>query len=224
MPPEIKAVKFDDLKTIRPKQFAISWVAAHDQRAERRQDETRPLVTGRVLPPVDARESQRQERDVSRRRHGRRIIRLRQTHQPDNEHWHLVLPLAKPVPGHMWSEVWVQLLERINVVGDPQTKDPARIFYRPQHRPGMTPGFKQQHGAFLDPGDLSQFRSMHAFRSPKTVTRQKTYESRRVAEILDERWWTDPQDLSRFNGMTQTEIAQSLLVEFRELRKTLNLH
>jgi hypothetical protein len=45
-----------------------------------------------------------------------------------------------------------------------------------------------------------------------------------VAEILDERWWTDPQDLSRFNGMTQTQIAQSLLVEFRELRKSLNLY
>jgi hypothetical protein len=145
------------------------------------------------------------------------------SHTPDDPHWHLVLPLANPVPGHLWSDVWVRLLERINVVGDPQTKDAARIFYRPQHQPGVTPGFLSQRGELLDAGDLSVFRSARP-RIVSTGVRRERGDSRKVAEILDEAWWTEPQDLSRFDGLTQTEIAGELLVEFRALRESLSLY
>jgi hypothetical protein len=35
-----------------------------------------------------------------------------------------------------------------------------------------------------------------------------------------ESWWHEPQDLSRFAGMTEAEIATKLLGEFRDLRKS----
>ena len=236
----IKAVKFDDVKTIKPKQFAISWLGLESLLSS--SVENTDKTNRELWSPVEYYHlSTRGNRNVKNvtclvvdmdgesfdyaKLDGLEYLAYTTwSHQPGNEHWHLVLPLAKPVPGHMWSDVWIQLLERINVAGDPQTKDPARLFYRPQHRPGITPGFKRQHGAFLDPGDLSVFRSVKFGPSPRTATWREPHESRRVAEILDERWWNDPQDLSRFNGMTQTEIAQSLLTEFRELRKTLNLY
>jgi len=41
-------------------------------------------------------------------------------------------------------------------------------------------------------------------------------------EWLDEAWWNEPQDLSRFEGKTEPEIATMLLAEFRELRATLD--
>ena len=44
-------------------------------------------------------------------------------------HYHLVLPLAEKVPASLWRVVWQELHDRIGLVGDPQTKDPARIFY-----------------------------------------------------------------------------------------------
>jgi hypothetical protein len=240
MPTDIKAVKFDDLKTIQPKQFAISWLgleASLTHSIENTDKTKRDLWSPVEYYHLSTRGNRNVKNvtclvvdmdgesfDYAKLDGLEYLAYTTWSHEPGNEHWHLVLPLAKPVPGHIWSDVWVQLLERINVAGDPQTKDPARIFYRPQHRPGVVPGFKRQHGAFLDAGDFSTFRSVHSFRSPKTATSRGPHGSRRVAEILDERWWTDPQDLSRFNGMTQTEIAQSLLVEFRELRKSLNLH
>jgi hypothetical protein len=35
-----------------------------------------------------------------------------------------------------------------------------------------------------------------------------------------EGWWDETQDLSRFAGMSEAEIATALLREFRELRKS----
>lgn len=37
-------------------------------------------------------------------------------------------------------------------------------------------------------------------------------------EFLDESWWNEPQDLSRFEGKTEREVATMLLAEFREIR------
>jgi hypothetical protein len=42
-------------------------------------------------------------------------------------------------------------------------------------------------------------------------------------ELLDESWWNEPQDLSRFDGKTDAERAQMLLDEFQELRLILRL-
>jgi hypothetical protein len=140
------------------------------------------------------------------------------SHRPDKQHWHLVLPLKHPVPVSRWSEAWARLHERINVVGDPKTKDPARIFYLPQHAPGHTPESKSGTGEFLDPGigELFVPRPVIA-RSPRTVRGQ----SKPPKHYWDaEGWWDETQDLSRFAGMSEAEIATALLREFRELRKS----
>ena len=233
MPPEIKAVKFDDLKTIRPKQFAISWLGLKSLLtiSVPNADKTKRDLWSPVEYYHLTTRGNRNVKNVTclvvdmdgesfnyAKLDGLEYLAYTTwSHQPDNEHWHLVLPLAKPVPGHMWSEVWVQLLERINVVGDPQTKDPARIFYRPQHRPGMTPGFKQQHGAFLDPGDVSIFNGRRFYPSSRTAMSSSARH-----RYWDEAWWNEPQDLSRFNGMTSQQIAVKLRAEFADLRKTLS--
>ena len=145
------------------------------------------------------------------------------SHRPNDEHWHLVLPLKDPVPAHRWAEVWTRLHERINVVGDPATKDPARIFYLPQHPVGRFDwsSRKYGHGEFLDAGlgELFVPPRLHVARMPRTV------KSHNQAKYYwqDEAWWNEPQDLSRFAGMTQQQVAVALRSEFADLRKSLSL-
>jgi hypothetical protein len=234
MPTDIHAVKFDDLKTIHPRQFAISWLgleASLTHSVENADKTKRDLWSPVEYYHLSTRGNRNVKNvtclvvdmdgesfDYAKLDGLEYLAYTTWSHEPGNEHWHLVLPLAKPVPGHIWSDVWVQLLERINVVGDPQTKDPARIFYRPQHRPGVVPGFKRQHGVWLDPDLPEMF-----FVRPKRYTNPRTNQSVKKHYWQDEAWWNEPQDLSRFNGMTKQQIALSLRTEFAELRKTLNL-
>ena len=233
MPPDIKAVKFDDVKTIRPKQFAISWLgleALLTNSVENIDKTKRDLWSPVEYYHLTTRGNRNVKNvtclvvdmdgesfDYAKLDGLEYLAYTTWSHQPDDEHWHLVLPLAKPVPGHRWSEIWTQLHERINVVGDPQTKDPARIFYRPQHRPGITPGFKLQHGAFLEPNLEARFYPRPEFR--RNI---RTVQSSSTSDCFNEAWWNEPQDLSRFTGMTKTQIAASLLEEYEELRKTLS--
>ena len=131
-----------------------------------------------------------------------------------------MLPLKDPVPAHRWAEVWTRLHERINVVGDPATKDPARIFYLPQHPVGHFDwsSRKYGYGEFLDAelGELFIPPAVRAYPSPRAAeTRRSSNEHWRP-----ESWWNEPQDLSRFAGMTQAQIAAKLLDEFRGLRKS----
>jgi hypothetical protein len=232
MPTDIKAVKFDNVKTIQPKPFAISWLGLESLLTI--SEENTDKTNRDLWSPVEYYHlSTRGNRNVKNvtclvvdmdgesfdyaKLDGLEYLAYTTwSHQPGNEHWHLVLPLAKPVPGHLWSEVWVRLLEQINVVGDPQTKDPARIFYRPQHRPGIKPGFKRQHGAFLDPGDVSLFQPRKFYPSPRAA--QSSVRHR----YWDEAWWNEPQDLSRFSGMTSEQVAVKLRAEFADLRKQLS--
>jgi hypothetical protein len=234
MPTDIHAVKFDDLKTIHPRQFAISWLgleALLTHSVENADKTKRDLWSPVEYYHLSTRGNRNVKNvtclvvdmdgesfDYAKLDGLEYLAYTTWSHQPGDEHWHLVLPLAKPVPGHMWSDVWVQLLERINVVGDPQTKDPARIFYRPQHRPGVVPGFKRQHGARLD-ADLPETFFVPA----KRYSNPRTYQTKKKHYWQDEAWWNEPQDLTRFNGMTKQQIALSLRTEFAELRKTLNL-
>jgi hypothetical protein len=233
MPTDIKAVKFDDIKTIHPKQFAISWLgleALLTHSVENTDKTKRDLWSPVEYYHLSTRGNRNVKNvtclvvdmdgesfDYAKLDGLEYLAYTTWSHQPDDEHWHLVLPLAKPVPGHRWSEVWTQLHERINVVGDPQTKDPARIFYRPQHRPGIVPGLKRQHGARLEPNLEARFYPRPEFRR-NTRTVQSTVST----DCFNEAWWNEPQDLSRFAGMTKTQIAASLLEEYEELRKTLS--
>jgi len=232
---QIHAVKFHDVKCNQPKNFAISWngLSALLQLSEANSDKTqRELWSPVIYYPGTTRGNRNVQyvtclvvdMDGEAFDHAKLdgleyLAYTTWSHTEQDQHWHLVLPLAYPVPGERWSEVWTNLHERINVVGDPQTKDPARIFYRPQHKPLTTPDIKIGYGQFIDPqlGELFVPRPVtnrQRFRNPREVRNtSKQY-------WQDEAWWREPQDLSRFVGLTQQQIAVKLLEELRDLRKT----
>jgi len=225
----VNAVKFHDIKSNQPRNFAISWnglsalLTISVPNSDKTQRELWSPVT--YLPNttrgnrnVDQVTCLVVDMDGEAFDHAKLdgleyLAYTTWSHTDNDQHWHLVLPLAYPVPAYRWHEVWTRLHERINVVGDPQTKDPARIFYRPQHKPLATPRLKMQSGSFIDPQLDERFVAQ---RRPNP----RAYQSRKKRYWEDEAWWNEPQDLSRFDGLTQSEIAGRLLVEFRDLRKS----
>ena len=230
----IHAVKFRDVKSNQPQKFAISWQGLSSllQISEARSDKTQRELWSPVTYFHGTTRGNRNVEYVTclvvdmdgeafdhARLNGLEYVAYTTwSHTPEDQHWHLVLPLAYPVPADRWHEIWTRLHERINIVGDPQTKDPARIFYRPQHKPLTTPDIKIGFGEFIDPQLEERFIARPVVhRNPRTTeTKKKRYWE-------DEAWWNEPQDLSRFNGMTKSQIAAVLRTEFAELRKTLNL-
>jgi hypothetical protein len=235
----VRAVRFDYVKSVVPKPFAGSWVQLWSRlciRKETQRKDQRALWSPVIYKPGTTRANRNVEAvtclvvdmDGEAFDHARLdglewMAYTTWSHRPGDEHWHLVLPLKDPVPAHMWEQVWTRLHERINVVGDPATKDPARIFYLPQHPVGRFDwsSRKYGHGEFLDAGLGELFvppRFTVAATMPKAV--QGT---RRVQYWESEAWWNEPQDLSRFSGMTQPQIAAKLLDEFQALRKSVDV-
>ena len=41
---------------------------------------------------------------------------------------------------------------------------------------------------------------------------------RKLNRVLDESWWNEPADLSRFDGMTERETLQALYAEWQVLK------
>jgi hypothetical protein len=230
----INAVQFANVKTVKPARFAISWIGLEMllSMTEKNADKTnRALWSPVEYYHLSTRGNQNVKHvtclvvdmdgesfDYAKLDGLEYVAYTTWSHEPGDEHWHLVLPLARPVPGHLWGEVWSQLHERINVVGDPQTKDPARMFYMPQYRPGVSPQFRSQRGRFLDP-DLPDVLYVR----PQARRNPRTFGSAKKHYWQDEAWWNEPQDLSRFNGLTKQQIAVVLRREFAELCKSLDL-
>lgn len=231
--PTINAVKFRDVKSNQPQRFACSWLGLSQllQISVANRDKTaRELWSPVIYRPGTTRgndnvryvtclvaDMDSEAFDYARLDGLEYLAYTTWSHSPDDPHWHLVLPLAHPVPAAMWHGVWQRLHERIAVIGDPQTKDPARIFYRPQHRPGFQPELKIQHGEFLRP-DLDDIRPLRFVRMPKTVERQ-TAPIRPGREMLSEAWWNAKIDLSEYDGMTMNQIHASLWSEWKQLVK-----
>jgi hypothetical protein len=232
----VRAVRFDYVKSIVPKPFAGSWIQLWSRlciRKETKRKDQRALWSPVIYAPGTTRGNHNVEAvtclvvdmDGESFDHARLdglewFAYTTWSHRPNDEHWHLVLPLKDPVPAHRWGEVWTRLHERINIVGDPATKDPARIFYLPQHPVGHFDwsSRKYGHGEFLDAelGELFVPPTVRTYPSPRAAeTRQSRNEHWRP-----ESWWNEPQDLSRFAGLTQPQIAAKLLGEFRDLRKS----
>jgi hypothetical protein len=234
---DVRAVRFDFLKAVVPREFAGSWTQLFCRLSIVRET-TRKDRRALWSPVIYAPNSTRANRNVQAVTclvvdmdgeafdHAKldgleHLAYTTWSHTPDDPHWHLVLPLKHPVPAHRWEEVWTSLHERINVVGDPATKDPARIFYLPQHRPGVVAERRWGRGEMLDP-QLGELFVAPKF-TPGKIRNPKAAQSRVASSEpwRSESWWNEPQDLSRFDGMTQRQIAAKLLVEFRELRKSL---
>ena len=149
------------------------------------------------------------------------------SHRPNDPHWHLVLPLSKPVAAAQWAHVWARLHEKINIVGDPATKDPARIFYLPQHAPGMFPARLIQHGQRLDPEVFDDFDLPSTFEAPsieQVKARHGNTKRVKVAmpDAVNPSWWSTPSETNRYDGMTEREALEHFFNEdWPRLKKVL---
>ena len=138
------------------------------------------------------------------------------SHTDNDPHWHLVVPLSRPIAASVWSEYWLRFCEELNIVADPATKDPARVFFMPQHQPGITPLVRRQTGRPLEvPATLG------AFVAPRPRKRRERYGDSKHF-IFSEAWWNEPQDLSRFEGLTEQQVIDKLALEWRKLRETVS--
>ena len=233
------AVLFTNTKSVYPKRFASSWeqlkelLSFHEENAVK--------AAGALWSPVEY------DQDTTR---GNRNVRFVEalvvdmdgeafdharldglewfaystySHRLDDPHYHLVLPLAEKVPASLWRVVWSELHDRIGLVGDPQTKDPARIFYLPQHAPDQPFEFHEGHGALLDSSLRLDVEPVINPVSPRSKQVRQPRQRRAGAEMLSEAWWNAPVDISRWDGLSDAELYLAMLNEFRALRNGLSV-
>jgi hypothetical protein len=142
------------------------------------------------------------------------------SHREDDQHWHIVIPFDEAVPSHQWYSVWKQMHDFLDIVGDPQTSDPARIFFAPQHAPNT------EHQTIRGNGEIMQapeFRYTDrppvslAKRDPQRYTDR--WECRCTLSKVCAKCEIEFKDIdvSRYNGMSQKEIRQDIRREFLEL-------
>jgi hypothetical protein len=143
------------------------------------------------------------------------------SHRLDDPHYHLVLPLKERVPAGLWRAVWQELVVRLRLPADPATKDPARLFYLPQHAPDQPFEFHEGSGRLLDVD--WDWDEIHApFEITDRRDRSKPRQSRLpddalVFAVCSDEWW-DRGDASRFGGLTGGALYREALRQFRELR------
>jgi hypothetical protein len=145
------------------------------------------------------------------------------SHRLDDPHYHLVLPLAEKVPASLWRVVWAELHDRIGLVGDPQTKDPARIFYLPQHAPDQPFEFHEGHGVLLDSSFRLDVEPVVNPVSPRSKQVRQPRPRRAGSEILSDAWWDAPVDISRWDGLSGRALYSAMLDEFVVLRNGLSV-
>jgi putative DNA primase/helicase len=233
------AVLFKDVKSIYPKPLASSWddlkelLSFHEENPEKQ--------AGSLWSPV--------EYDAGTTR-GNRNVRFVEalvvdmdseafdnarldglewfaystySHRLDDPHYHLVLPLAEKVPASLWRVMWAELHDRIGLVGDPQTKDAARIFYLPQHAPDQPFEFHEGHGALLDSSFTLDVQVASDPVSPRVKQARQPRQRRAGVEVMSEAWWNAPVDISRWDGLSGKDLYSAMLKEFRALRNGLSL-
>jgi hypothetical protein len=133
------------------------------------------------------------------------------SHRAGEPAWHLVVPLAEPVDAERWPAVWHALDLRLGGVADHACRDCSRAYFMPQHAPGAAFEVVVGEGAPIEVPAVSG--------EPVRRKAGRRVEPRRSRPpYLDEAWWREPQDLSRFAGKSQAEIATMFLAELRELR------
>lgn len=234
---DVRAVTFQSIRHNKPEPFAGSWAQLFCRlciRRETHRKDSRALWSPVVYAPNSTRGNRNVQAvtclvvdmdgeafDYARLDGLEWLAYTTWSHRPHDQHWHLVLPLKHAVPVEYWDRVWLSLHERLNVVGDPATKDPARIFYLPQYAPGQQPERRTGTGQRLDAQIDKRFMSgkvmvgsMRKLPSVEKTRSNSTY-------WQQEDWWNEPQDLSRFAGMTEQEIMGEFRRELAEIRKSL---
>jgi len=146
------------------------------------------------------------------------------SHREDNPHWHVVIPFEQAVPVDNWEEVWHETHERLGLKGDPATKDPARIFFLPQHEAGQP--FRTHHSGwrFIDPTITDIAAPTRTFNTPNIRSTRQTRSGKWARIVQDPKWWDAPVDLSQYDGMTQQEIHRDMQREWAELRKRMTVN
>lgn len=227
------AVLFANTKSIHPKRFASSWNQLKELLSFHEENDVKQA--GSLWSPV--------EYDAGTTR-GNRNVRFVEalvvdmdgeafdnarldglewfaystySHRLDDPHYHLVLPLAEKVPASLWRAVWAELHDRIGLVGDPQTKDPARIFYLPQHAPDQPFEFHEGHGQLLDSSFRLDVEPVVNPVSPRSKQVRQPRTKQVGDDVYSEAWWNAPVDISRWDGLSGTELHSVMLKEFRAL-------
>jgi len=225
-------VYFDSVKSVQPKPFATNW----DDLKERlmHHEENAHKSDGALWSPVEY---------YPGRTRGNTAIRFIEalvvdmdgesfananldgfeylaystySHRLDDPHYHLVLPLAERVPAGLWRAVWAELHERLNLQGDPATKDAARIFYLPQHAPDQPWEFHEQSGAFID----TDFQYEPA-RNPTPSSPRQSAQPRRKRTVgveMNDAWWDAGKVITKYDGLEGKALWSAVLADFRALR------
>ncbi len=81
------------------------------------------------------------------------------SHRSGSPRYRQALPLARPVPGHLWSQAWATAAAR-TPEADPACKDPSRLYFRP---------------AVSAPGAL------HASQGPRRVQKARAWRRRQAS-------------------------------------------
>ena len=143
------------------------------------------------------------------------------SHRLDDPHYHLVLPLAERVPAGLWRAVWGELHERLNLQGDPATKDTARIFYLPQHAPDQPFEFHEQSGKFIDTNFQYEPASNPTPASPRQSAQPRR--KRTVRFEMDDAWWDAGKPMTQYSHLeghalwkTMADDFRVMLAEYRE--------
>jgi hypothetical protein len=140
------------------------------------------------------------------------------SHRPGEPAWHLVVPLAEPVDAERWPAVWYALDRRFGGLADHACRDASRAYFMPQHAPDAP------FAVVVGDGEPIGVPAVSAAPPPVRRAYGKRVEPRRSRPAwLDEAWWHEPQDLSRFEGKTKREKLEMLYAEFQDLRRTLGL-
>ena len=145
------------------------------------------------------------------------------SHRQDNPHWHVVIPFDQAVPVQNWEEVWYETHQRLGLKGDPATKDPARIFFLPQHEAGQQFEVRHSGWRFLDPTITDIAAPTRRFPTDNIRRARQPRSGKWARVVMDPKWWDTPVDLSQYDGMTQGEIHLDMKREWAELRKRMSV-
>ena len=128
------------------------------------------------------------------------------SHKEDDPHWHLVLPLAHPVSASQWISAWTEAHERLGLVGDPATKDVARIFYLPQHSSGAD--WRILHG------DGEMFVPVT---NRAVVVRKTSTPTLPEVILVPDSFWLEEPKMDEYRGLTKHQQLDLLLEKLKKL-------
>jgi hypothetical protein len=140
------------------------------------------------------------------------------SHRDDDPHWHVVVPFTQAVPVEHWGGVWREVHERLGLEGDEQTKDPARMFYLPQHAAGQPYELRRGGTIWFDPSIIDATGPYRQWSTSSPRTRRRVSQNAVYAKYFTKGWWEQPVDLSMYEGLTREEKIEVMRQRWAELK------